>query len=78
VRAVVALKGCGRDDAVELLDLPEAAERVGGCAAFLDPCVDGDTAAERGVFDCFEQWHRDGAFLRERGSSGYSSGTRSK
>jgi len=53
--AAAAIRGRRGDHAIELFDVPEAAERVRHAAAFLDPRVDGNAAAERRVFDGFEQ-----------------------
>src|SRR5581483_3496913 len=64
--AVSPADGSRRDDAVELLDLPEPPEGVRRRPALLDPRIDGYPAAERRVLDRLEERHGDTHLLGER------------
>ena len=67
-----------RDDAVELLRLPEPLQRVRQRPPLLDPRVDRDAGAQRGVLDRLEQRHRDLDLVAQRRVLAYWSGTTSR
>src|SRR5579862_2532172 len=56
----------GSEDAIELLYLPQPAERMGWAASLLDPGVNRDAGAKGRVLDRLEKRQRDGHLVAER------------